>query len=622
MNSPGMTDPDKRFLSEEVAQKFLKNPSSVNLNEYMFHEDGLATFMETLSVKKAAPIQMLDALLDYVVGERSAENRIAYQIIGGLLRNVTPHRLKFFDRNWRNRSAFYEYYDEEYKPEFPQKDLEKVDLNSKESSFVFGLLSFYPNGHVREAATKALAAASNSPVIPFLLIRANDWVNPVRNIALKALQRRIKAKDAAGFGNSLPLVDDLLDCKRHDHKELVTSIYKLLGSGESDEHLLEGLRSGCQFTTRSCIRVATEFHRHQVCKLALSCNDDVTRLFAAKYLLDQSPPETAKQLAGQLLNDRFAEVRSEALRTLIRYNVSELFKLLENALVDRTPSVRQLAGFYIHKIYNTDLAEFYRSRLPSLSGRMKSTCILGVGIYGKKEDVSLLVPFLTEQTAGVERAVIRSIAMLDLDNHAELLMNALQSRRPGVSKEACLALQKSTDLQDLECLEQLMLTHHHLHVRVNALGVLSHGGKWLVLRSALQALNSKEEVLTQHAIQVLTQWDRRSYFNYSLEPGPAELADPAIREYLDGIVRIGGLTSLSINTVRLLYQIDCRELYMDQLTEISEEAVQEMAGDEAIWRKNNFHPLDLIHQFQDRIKIPLDQLPHSTAEILRNSGWD
>jgi hypothetical protein len=253
---------------------------------------------------------------------------------------------------------------------------------------------------------------------------------------------------------------------------------------------------------------------------------------------------------------------------------------------------------------------------------MKSTCILGVGIYGKKEDVSLLVPFLTEQTAGVERAVIRSIAMLDLDNHAELLMNALQSRRPGVSKEACLALQKSTDLQDLECLEQLMLTHHHLHVRVNALGVLSHGGKWLVLRSALQALNSKEEVLTQHAIQVLTQWDRRSYFNYSLEPGPAELADPAIREYLDGIVRIGGLTSLSINTVRLLYQIDCRELYMDQLTEISEEAVQEMTGDEAIWRKNNFHPLDLIHQFQDRIKIPLDQLPHSTAEILRNSGWD
>jgi len=572
-----MSDPGEKLLSEEVAQQFLTNPSSVNLNEYMFHEDGLATFRETLSVKKAAPIQMLDALLDYVVGERSAENRIAYQIIGDLLRNVAPHRLKFFDRNWRNRSAFYKYYDEEYKPEFPLKDLEKVDRNSTESSFVFGLLSFYPNGHVRKAATKALAAASNSSVIPFLLIRANDWVNPVRNIALKALQRRIKAKDAAGFGNSLPLVDDLLDCKRHDHKELVTSIYELLGSGESDEHLLEGLRSGCRFTTRSCIRLATEFHRQQVCEFALSCNDDVTRLIAAKYLLDQSPPETAKQLAGQLLEDRFAEVRGEALRTMVRLNVSDLRELLVAALIDRSAGVRQLAGYYTHKIYDTDLAEFYRSRLPSLSGRMKSTCILGVGIYGKKEDVSLLVPFLTEQRVGLERAAIRSIARLDLNNHAELLINALQSPRPGVSKEACLALQKRTDLGDREAVEQLMLTHHHLHVRVNALGVLSHGGKWLVLRSALLALNSKEEVLTQYAIKVLAQWDRRSYFNYSMQPSPADLADPAIREYLDGIVRIGGLTTLSPEDAQALAQFKGKYLFLWGLTSLSPEAARNLA---------------------------------------------
>ena len=619
----GMGSPPDQYLSEEVAQQFLKNPRTVNLNNYMFHDDGLATFREILSVKRGAPIRMLHALLGYVVGIGSAENKIAYKIIAALLRNVPPHQLKIFDRNWRNRAAFYEYYDEEYKPEFPLIDLEKVGRNSKESSFVFGLLSFYPNGHVREAATRALIASSIELAIPFLLIRANDWVNPVRNMALKALHRRIKAKDAAGFGNSLPLVDDLLDCKRHDHEELVTSIYELLGSGESDEHLLEGLRSGCRFTTRSCIRLATEFHRQQVCEFALSCNDDVTRLIAAKYLLDQSPPETAKQLAGQLLEDRFAEVRSEALRTMIRLDVSDLRELLVAALIDRSPGVRQLAGYYAHKIYDTDLAEFYRSQLPSLSGRMKSTCILGVGIYGKKEDVSLLVPFLTEQRAGLERAAIKSIARLDPEKHTELLLNALQSLRPGVSKEACLALQNRTDLGNIECLEQLMLTHHHLHVRVNALGVLSHGGKWLVLRSALQALNSKEEVLTQHAIQVLIQWTRKSYSNYSIQPGPEELANPAIRDFLDGVIRIGGVTSITIDTVRLLYQVDCREMYLDQLTEISEEAVQAII-DETIYstQRAHLHRMYPMHKISDRIKFPLDQLPAATSDKLRDSGWN
>ena len=129
------------IITKEVAEQFLENPSSVNLYEYMFHEDGLTPFIETISAKRGAPIRMLHALLGYVVGKGSAENKIAYKIIAALLRNVPPHRLKFFDRNWRNRAAFYEYCDELYRMG-KYKDILEYEYNCPYSA-VSGLASAF-----------------------------------------------------------------------------------------------------------------------------------------------------------------------------------------------------------------------------------------------------------------------------------------------------------------------------------------------------------------------------------------------------------------------------------------------------------------------------------------------
>ena len=42
------------IITKEVAEQFLENPSSVNLYEYMFHEDGLTPFIDAGDQRNAA----------------------------------------------------------------------------------------------------------------------------------------------------------------------------------------------------------------------------------------------------------------------------------------------------------------------------------------------------------------------------------------------------------------------------------------------------------------------------------------------------------------------------------------------------------------------------------------
>lgn len=61
-----------------------------------------------------------------------------------------------------------------------------------------------------------------------LLLAANDWVKEVRLAATIALRHLMKDKNAAAFAVNLPMIRNLLQCQRYDHRAFVDKILRYL----------------------------------------------------------------------------------------------------------------------------------------------------------------------------------------------------------------------------------------------------------------------------------------------------------------------------------------------------------------------------------------------------------
>lgn len=444
------------------------------------------------------------SLLGFAFTKYADVRETAATAIRLLLQDVSPIDLAFLDQHVRQFSPWA--YGRTRVAELKPDEVRRLDCASDNSPYVLGLASFHRSGYVRESATESLAGLTGGREVPFLLIRANDWVTQVRETASQALQARISSSEAAGFVSSLPLVDRLRDCGRADHEGLATAVETLLGSGEFDEELLTGLSSEDRLTRRACARIAVQRDRHTLCEKALTNTDPIVRVVAAKCLLTKWPADLACGLSARLAEDRFMAVRQQALRTAVERCPEGLQSRLESGLLDRSLSVRQLSAYYAKKLFDIEIAEFYRSRLSSCTGRLISACIMALGEYGEKEDAARLVGYVEDGAPSARRAAVGAIAALDLESNVDLVRDALRSELPGVSREASLAFQRQHAFADPTLLEDVFLNSPHQHVRRNAFRVLASLGKWPCLKYALLAVGSPDDDLVATGVQVLDRW--------------------------------------------------------------------------------------------------------------------
>lgn len=485
-----------------------------------FRRDDLASIIEQVG-QSGEPLAV-PSLLGFAFEKNEATSRAAGLAIQSLIAGVPPLDLAFLDQHVRQFGPWS--YGRTRVAEVNPKDVQELGPSVGVTPFVLGLASFHRDGYVREAATRALARVSSGAEVPFLLIRANDWVAQVREVASEALQARISEGQVAAFVRSLPLVARLRDCGRANHDELADSVEQLLGNGEADEELFEGFHSKDRFTRRACARIAVVYQRAHLCERALSTSDSIVRVFSAKYLLAELPTSAACQLSARLADDRFMAIRQEALRAALERCSESLRERLEVGLLDRSLSVRKLAGYYAKKRFDIDLAGFYRSRLPSSSGRMISACIVGLGEHGQKEDALDLVSYVTDGTPRARRSAVRAIANLDFESHVELMTDAIRSVLPGVSREASLVLQRCHASVAPTFLEDLLLNDPHAHVRRNAFRVLDKLGKWPSLKYALLAVASPDEDLVSNGVQALDRWAWSFNRSYA-QPTPSEVEE-------------------------------------------------------------------------------------------------
>lgn len=373
-----------------------------------------------------------------------------------------------------------------------------------------GAFSCHLNGYVREEAVRLLADDGDGNSIPFLLLRNNDWVQPVRRRARDAIFKYLSTDRFVFSERNLYLSFRLSLQSRGSHDTLVHSVaakffstgnskafQKLLGS---EDRLLR--RKVVEFGLRSDATVAEE-----IAIEAMRSVDPIIRLWAVRWAgehLDQPP---LRRALAQHTADSFLPVRRVILRATLFHFPAEANRFLKAALLDPGLSLREEARFHLRKLGVDSFATVYRNAIDE--ARQLDIAILGLGETGSGTDAETAATFLEHPIAKVRRAAVRAVAKLDAHSHCDALLNRLADKSPKVTREAVAALAPHVlDLEFVSVWERFK-DEPRPHVRLAVLQLASHLSPWRQLPCLLEGIATGDERIRHWGIsQIERQYNR------------------------------------------------------------------------------------------------------------------
>jgi HEAT repeat protein len=212
---------------------------------------------------------------------------------------------------------------------------------------VLVLLSGHHNGYVREAAVRGLDGLTMPCVVPALRERLNDWVEPVRRAALRAMCGFLSAEHAQALVGSLHLFDGLRRCGRADHQAVLDQIDMVLREHAARPHVQAGLASPNPAIRRGCFAALIHGPDHdQWLAWGLEARDPWIRLRAARAIRALPPDRVPATWV-----DRIAVCSLRPVRQLACEMIAEQGDVtrLRGFLVDQSPTVREFASVVCQK---------------------------------------------------------------------------------------------------------------------------------------------------------------------------------------------------------------------------------------------------------------------------------
>lgn len=384
---------------------------------------------------------------------------------------------------------------------FERDAVARLRLSGEAALPALALLSMHRSGYVREDAVAALAALEGD-ALPYLLLRANDWVEPIRLRVWHALNARLKPRFAAAWVASLPLLVRLLDARRDDHRVLVSRVRaELGGNAENRPALMAGLASPDRGVRRTCFDIlASCLKSGEAVRIGLANRDPVVRLRAARAAESLDPAEFAA-LVPLMLLDRFVAVRT--LGVIFAARAGEV-ALLRAAALDAAAIPRGIAASGLAR-RGIDVAALYRAAVED-EAVVRVGAVAGLGERGGTGDAETVARFLGHRRARMRETAMVAYARLAPGDAAPILARMLEDAAPSVSRAAMRQLEERRIWLDPATLEALHAPGNPRHVRVNALRLMSRHGRWAGIVPILRALCDGDARIVAAAERLLGRW--------------------------------------------------------------------------------------------------------------------
>ena len=250
-------------------------------------------------------------------------------------------------------------------------------------------LSLHVNGHVRERAVILLGANPDLRVLPFILNRTSDWVEPVAQAAIAAFE----AHPGRHSPEAVMMTARAIQKRSRGYRPTYTPD----ASSRGLEHAVAGDSSLALFVLEPHQTLASD---DPIFLSALKSPHGVVRARVAQ-LLDPGP-EVA-EWAARFLLDPYPPVRLIALEYAVKAG-KEGFPVLERAVHDDNCWVRSQARIVLGP---RDYAAVYRAEVPDPGA------IEGLGETGSRADADVITPLMTHPASRVRRATVRALVRLD-----------------------------------------------------------------------------------------------------------------------------------------------------------------------------------------------------------------
>jgi len=475
-------------------------------------------------------------LVSFAIASKSEVAEASARAIERLLAALTPADYVQFDQyvrlGYANMLSRWKRWDE-----FRERDLRRMMKFGDAGVAVMGLASCHWNGHVREGAVRELGKVRTGAELPFLLMRVNDWVTPVRYLARLLLGERVRVEYGAHFLKWLPLVVRLRTMSRWNQADLVEAIQRMIESAEA----VAFLRPGCESTDRTvrsfCFQellTREEERSESLVRRALADREPLIRLEGVKALGKVSDRARQLELLRQAKRDRFSKVRAEAMAVYSEHFPEEEEGVVNEGLLDANIIVRELAQFLHEKRGGPNLREFYRERLKIARGEKLCGAIAGLGEKGNAGDSNLIEGYLKHGIPRVRAAALRAVAKLDFNRHIDELVEGLTDQSRSVAREARAALMRKANSAGGERLWRTFSSCGNARGKRGILFLIARLTRWESLGYLLQALGDADESISAASGRYIRRLSQR--WNRSFTKPTAEQV-----AWLNGILDTHGL---------------------------------------------------------------------------------
>lgn len=369
------------------------------------------------------------------------------------------------------------------------------------SARLLALSSLNRNGYVRQHAVEVLATMKHPSAIRFLIMRLNDWVKNVREVAASSIQRYFTDEYRKQFIREL----DYIEALRNAGRVNLTTEYELILSYILEKKLNNEFYKALTVTDKARLLYLKKYIERnrvdsQLIAILLSDRSFLIRIQALEQLNGLDPSEQSRVIL-ELLNDRSSQVRLKTLYYL-RDNSIQYHDAILKLTSDLSASVRDLAR-YLLRTYELSFREIYKGRIHKNDQKVGS--ILGLAEVGTTKDIDLLKTFIETENNKAKLACLTGIQKLDLQRAKVFAVKLFQGESNKIRKRCVEILSRTWD-EDVMVEIKRMYGSGDSVLKKMVLTLYNSVGGWNTLGFLVRGVSEEDMEVRELAWSFLQKW--------------------------------------------------------------------------------------------------------------------
>ena len=284
--------------------------------------------------------------------------------------------------------------------------------------------TLHSDGHCRQSCVEALKEWDNC--LPFLVLRLNDWVAPVRDSAFVSAMHRISVCEIEKLFSALPMLDKVKNSGRWERpqvEEIEQAIQQHMRVKFSDCRLWE--------IPRYEVSVKNSIYR-------FVNQNEILDLLQLEQLMTLEKSSFGKRMLVQTilrqqdcdearifwyLQDKSSVVRYHAMEHYCGQR-QDAWDRLEEMLMDKARKIRDNAAFILRKHRAFDVLGYY---IEQLEKRNDKVALLGIGENGTEKELNIVAPYLNDADVFVRKTALIAYGMLAKEQGEDIYWGFLKN---------------------------------------------------------------------------------------------------------------------------------------------------------------------------------------------------